>query len=256
MKLFNLNIYSKSIDELTNEINEFIKEYNDSPEYISCINPHSFIIATKDNIFQKALENSKWLLPDGIGIYFASNFLGKKIQSKITGPDFFVAFSQYINSNSNLKVYFVGSSESVLEKLVNRYKNEFPNIVISGTFSPPFKEVFSEKDNSKILDRINSSGADLVWVGMTAPKQEKWIFQNRKYLNIKLAIAIGAQFDFYSNNKIRAPFIIQKIGMEWLFRLVLEPKRLWKRTFVSAPYFVYKIFLEKLNLLFPNFFQR
>ena len=122
---------------------------------------------------------------------------------------------------------------------------EFPLIEVCGTFSPLFASEFSEAESSMMCDKVNAARPDVLWVGMTAPKQEKWIYQNRQCLNVPLIGAIGAVFDFYAGTKKRAPEWVCKLGLEWLPRLLREPRRLFRRNFVSTPSFLLLVLKEK-----------
>ena len=129
-----------------------------------------------------------------------------------------------------------------------RVAKEYPSIEV-GTYSPPYKPVFSEEDNRLILSAINSFDPDLLWIGMTAPKQEKWLHDNWSRLNIHChAGAIGAVFDFFAGTVQRAPLKWQKAGLEWLYRFIKEPRRMWRRNLISNPLFVWLVFKEKLGL--------
>jgi N-acetylglucosaminyldiphosphoundecaprenol N-acetyl-beta-D-mannosaminyltransferase len=124
---------------------------------------------------------------------------------------------------------------------------DFPNITVAGCFSPPFQDEFSAEENHRIIEGINNSAPDVLWVGMTAPKQEKWIYQNRDKLHVKFIAAVGAVFDFYAGNVKRShPWFLEH-GMEWLPRLLQEPRRLWQRTFVSAPLFLLRVLRQRIT---------
>jgi N-acetylglucosaminyldiphosphoundecaprenol N-acetyl-beta-D-mannosaminyltransferase len=127
---------------------------------------------------------------------------------------------------------------------MNKY---FPSVKVVGTYSPPFKDVFSEDDNEKMVRSINQVRPDVLWVGMTAPKQEKWIYEHMDKLDISLACAIGAVFDFYAETKGRAPEWVRRLGLEWLPRLINEPVRLFKRNFISSPLFLFYVFKQKFS---------
>lgn len=215
-------------------------------KYMACANPHSLIEAASDKYFANALQNADILLPDGAGILLAAKILSLNINERVAGTEFFLELSRLCNQQNNVKVFFLGSSELVLEKLKERFSMDFPNIDVSGTYSPPFKAEFSEEDNAKMVEVINVSKPNVLWVGMTAPKQEKWILANKDKLDVNFIGAIGAVFDFYAGTKKRAPQWVCKIGLEWLPRLLREPKRLWKRNFVSSPLFLLAVFKQKV----------
>ena len=212
---------------------------------VNCLNPHSYSIAKSDLRFQKALKSSDVLLPDGIGIVLATKWiLGKKI-SKISGSD----LHDFMLRNAikdNLKIFYMGSSPETLEKIKFRLNSEFPTI-IAGFYSPPFSVKFSEEDNSKILSSISSFAPDILFVGMTAPKQEKWVHENKAKINSTTICCIGAVFDFYAGTIKRPHPIWIKMGLEWLIRFIKEPRRLAKRNFVSSPIFILDVLIEKFS---------
>jgi N-acetylglucosaminyldiphosphoundecaprenol N-acetyl-beta-D-mannosaminyltransferase len=242
IKILNYSIYNDSLLDLTTR----------NKTIINTLNSHSYCLALNDSVFRKALLSSDILLPDGIGIVYASKFLNNKFLKKISGAD----LHDYLINKANMeasKVFYLGSSSSTLEKIKNKITIECPNIKLA-TLSPPFKTQFSEFDNSKIIDAINSFNPDYLFVGMTAPKQEKWVYENKDKLDVNTICSIGAVFDFYSGNTKRShPFWI-KMGLEWLPRLIKEPKRLFKRNFVSTPKFILQVLWQKFfkNELFKN----
>jgi len=217
--------------------------------YIACTNPHSLVVASTDPDFSLSLANADLLLPDGIGIVLAAKILGINLKERVAGSDIFLGLSEKANDNKGLKYFFLGSTDEVLEKISTRLNNEFPNITICGVLSPPFKAVFSESDNQHMIDAINKAKPDVLWVGMTAPKQEKWIYQNKDKLDVPLMGAIGAVFDFYAGTIKRSPNWACKMGLEWLPRLVREPRRLFRRNFISSPLFLLMVFKRKLGLI-------
>jgi N-acetylglucosaminyldiphosphoundecaprenol N-acetyl-beta-D-mannosaminyltransferase len=214
---------------------------------VSTINPHSTVVASENPKLANALQLADILLPDGIGVVLASRFLGQPIGQRVAGYDFFSAFSALAQQQGGISYYFLGSSDAVLQAIVKQLAADYPAIRVAGTLSPPFKPEFSEEENIAMCDAINLAQPDVVWVGMTAPKQEIWIQQNRHRLNIGFAAAIGAVFDFYAGTKARAPDWTQKIGCEWLYRFFLEPKRMWRRYLVNNPRFIAMVMREKFR---------
>lgn len=224
----------KILDDL-NKINLKLKKQ----VVINTINPHSFITSDKDELFKKSLLSSDYLIPDGVGIVYAIKFLYQKAIKRITGADLHSFFLDHANKNK-LKVFYLGSSESTLNKIKLKLKKNYKNIEMLG-YSPPFKPKLSKNDNKIIFKEINSFSPNILFVGMTAPKQEKWVYENKDKLNVNIICSIGAVFDFYSGNvKRSSPFWI-KLGLEWLPRLIKEPIRLFERNFVSTPKFVFYV---------------
>lgn len=227
---------------------------------INTINAHSYNVAQKDEVFAKSLnpdgnqnEKRKYLIPDGASIVKACRWLKGKSQPKerIAGWDLFVFEMQRVNENQNenekRRVMFMGSSEEVLEKIRQRATEDYPNLEIA-TYSPPYKAEFSDEDNAAIVNAINEAKPDLLWIGMTAPKQEKWTWQHWNELDIHCHVGtIGAVFDFYAGTAQRAPLWWQKHSLEWLYRLVKEPKRMWRRYVIGNPLFIFRIIKEKMT---------
>jgi N-acetylglucosaminyldiphosphoundecaprenol N-acetyl-beta-D-mannosaminyltransferase len=196
------------------------------------------VVARSAPTFKAAIQSADWLVPDGTGIVLASRILGGTIRKRITGPDVFSALSAKINKRGPFSVLFVGSTPATLATIERRYKADFPNAYPISTFSPPFRESFDAEDVACIRDVINGHKPDLLWVGLTAPKQEWLLQQLHESADFGFGGAIGAEFDFYAGNVKRAHWIFRASNLEWLPRLLQEPRRLWRRTFVSAPIFV------------------
>lgn len=215
--------------------------------WVACINPHSYAVARKDADFAVALRAADWLVPDGIGVIIASRLLGKPLRERVTGFDVFESVMKMLNEK-NGSVFFLGSSEETLRLISKRLLTDFPNVQLAGVFSPPFKDEFSEDDNDAMILAITRSNPDVLWVGLTAPKQEKWISENRHRIPVKFAGAIGAVFDFYSGKVKRSHPSFQRAGLEWLPRLLQEPRRLWRRMFVSAPIFLFDVAVARVSL--------
>ena len=220
---------------------------NKKNKYMACANPHSLVEASVDNLFKDSLNHADILLPDGAGILLAAKILKQDISERVAGTEFFLELTRLCNDQGKVNVFFLGSTEEVLEKLALEVRRNFPKINICGCYSPPFKSEFSDEDNQVMIDTINAADTQVLWVGMTAPKQEKWIYQNKDKLNVNFIGAIGAVFDFYSGSKQRAPEWICNLGLEWLPRLLREPGRLWKRNFVSSPLFLFAVFKQKIG---------
>lgn len=206
--------------------------------WLACINPHSYAVAMQDAPFSQALHAADWLIPDGAGIVLASKILGGKIRERVTGSDIFRGLMEELNRTGGASVFFLGSTEETLAAIRERVAVDYPNVRLAGTYSPPFKQVYTAAEREEMVNAINAASPDVLWVGMTAPKQEKWIHAELGRLNVRFAAAIGAVFDFYTGRVKRSHPIFQRLGLEWLPRLVQEPRRLWRRMFVSAPIFL------------------
>lgn len=217
---------------------------------INTINAHSYNTAQKDVVFAEALTNGDVLIPDGASIVKACRWIKAKSQPKerIAGWDLFVHEMERVNKENEgakKKVMFLGSSNNVLALIKARAEKDYPNIEVI-TFSPPYKPVFSDEDNRMMIESINNTKPDLLWIGMTAPKQEKWAYAHWNELNINCHVGtIGAVFDFYAGTMQRAPIWWQEHSLEWLYRLLKEPKRMWRRYLIGNILFLWNIFTKE-----------
>lgn len=214
---------------------------------INTINAFSYDNARKDVLFSEALQKGDVLIPDGISIVKACRFLNAKSQPKerIAGWDLFGYEMGKLNRVGG-KVMFLGSSDAVLNLIRQRVAEKYPKIEVD-TYSPPYKPEFSDEDNEAMISAINHSNPDLLWIGMTAPKQEKWVYTHLNRLDVHCHIGtIGAVFDFFAGTIKRAPERWQRAGLEWLYRLLSEPRRMWRRYFIGNAKFIYYIMVEKI----------
>lgn len=229
--LQNFSIFDKSLNQI-----------EERKALINTINAYSYIMTLEDNFLREVLQKSEVLLPDGISIVYAIRWLtGKKIK-KIAGADLFFYEMERLQKTEG-KCFFLGSTSDTLNKIYGRIEREYPNIKVQ-TYSPPFKSEFSDDDNSAMIDAINSFQPDVLMIGMTAPKQEKWAYNNFNRLNTGHICCVGAVFDFYAGTVKRAPKWLINIGFEWLYRLLREPKRMWRRYLIGNSKFLWQVSKE------------
>ena len=221
---------------------------------INTINAHSFNTAQKDSLFAEALKQGDYLIPDGASVVKACRWLKAKSQpqERIAGWDLFVMEMQRLNAKGGecgkrQRVMFMGSSEHVLQLIRQRAAADYPCLEVV-TYSPPYKLEFTAEDNAAIIKAINEADPDLLWIGMTAPKQEKWAYTHWQQLDIHCHVGtIGAVFDFYAGTALRAPLWWQEHSLEWLYRLLKEPRRMWRRYVLGNPLFIGYVVKEKLQ---------
>ncbi|MBC54495.1 MAG: glycosyltransferase [Gammaproteobacteria bacterium] len=218
-----------------------------SKSWLACFNPHSYVVSISDRTFSEALHHANFLVPDGIGVVIASRILKGQIADRVTGSHIFHGLSYRMNVAGGFKVFFLGATEETLTTIRARMANDYPNIQVAGSYSPPFKASYTREELNDMINAVNVASPDILWVGMTAPKQEKWIYQNFNELNFKFAAGIGAVFDFYAGNVKRSHPVFQRLGLEWLPRLLQQPRRLWKRTFISAPIFINRVLRQRFK---------
>jgi N-acetylglucosaminyldiphosphoundecaprenol N-acetyl-beta-D-mannosaminyltransferase len=203
-------------------------------EYI-CVTPaHSIMDCQRDKKLQSIFNQSGLTTPDGMSVVWLLKLFGYKDVSRVYGPDLLKVVCQK-GLPYGWRHYFYGGKPGVAEKLVGKLEQDYPGIQVAGRYSPPFREL-SKDEEENVIQMINKSKADIVWVGISSPKQEKWMAAFTDRLEAPLLIGIGAAFDFVSGEKSQAPVWIQRGGLEWLFRLVREPRRLWKR-YIQYPQF-------------------
>jgi len=211
------------------------------PSYI-CVAPAHSILDCYDDIQLREIFNKSGLTtPDGMAVVWILKMKGNKTVSRVYGPDLLLSLCE-LSITTGWKHYFYGSTNQVLNKLQTRLLKEYPEVNICGTYAPSM-QAGKITERQEVIDNINQVDPDIVWVGLGSPKQEYWMSEHRGKLNAPLLIGIGAAFDFVSGNINQAPKWIQRSGIEWLYRLVNEPRRLWRR-YIKYPKFVLLVLKE------------
>lgn len=212
-----------------------------------CITPvNSVLAAIKDPQVLNVYNNSAFVLCDGMPIKWASSFLNTPIQERITGLDLLPNLVE-LSAKNNFSVFLLGASPGVGEKLKQTILQQFPNCKVAGIYVPPFMKVFSGIENDKMIQAVNDASPDILLVSLTAPKQDIWIAQNMHLVNAPVQVGIGGAFEVMAGLAKRAPKWMQSAGLEWLFRFIQEPKRLFRRYFIEAPLFIPLVIKQKLK---------
>jgi len=241
--LLNVGISAINMDDACSLAEEAI--LTKGKKYI-CVCPVSTVMECKrDKTVLESVNRADLVTPDGMAVVWIGRMMGHKNIRRVYGPELMQRICG-ISAKKGYKNYLYGSSEDVLNKLRNRLKERYPGLIISGSFSPPFRQLTWEEDD-KIIGEINNSAPDIVWVGLSSPKQDLWMHQHRGVINAPVMVGVGAAFDFLAGTKLQAPYWIRSAGFEWLFRLLTEPKRLWRRYLINYPLFVYYFILESLS---------
>lgn len=233
------NLYPLTFEETKKKIINFLKEDN-KKRIITAINPEKIVRSLNDPKLKEILKNSDLLLPDGYGIVIASKILGIGVKERITGIDMFEALLEF-GDKENLSIYFLGAKEEVVKAVVERVKKEFKGIKIAGYHNGFFS------DPNEILEDMKDKKIDILFVAMGSPKQEYFIYDNLKYLNAKVYMGVGGSFDVFSGKIKRAPKLIRKLGLEWLYRFILEPKKRFPRVLLLFK-FVFIVLKEKFKI--------
>lgn len=226
------DVFSSSLDVLDPDIDKIL---------INTISPNSYGLALKDKEFEVALKKTDFLMLDGVGIALGSLLINGKDIKKICGQDCFDYLIDLANK-SKWKVFFLGSTDQTLKKIQERIKIEFPSVKV-GSYSPPFKKEFSQEDNNRMVEAINSFEPDVLFVGMTAPKQEKWAYEHRDIVNARIISTIGNVFDWYAGNSKRPAKIWIDLRLEWLARIFLRPE-IFRRNTGNQLRFLRDVFLH------------
>jgi N-acetylglucosaminyldiphosphoundecaprenol N-acetyl-beta-D-mannosaminyltransferase len=224
-----------------------IREWISSGEknYV-CVTPaHSIMDAYSDPAFRDILNRSGLTTPDGMAIVWLLKIAGYKDVGRVYGPDLMLAVCEE-SIKHGWSHFFYGGAPGVADKLSRVLLNRFPELKISGSYPPPFRPLTLEEDQ-KMVDIINSARPDIVWVGISSPKQELWMAEHLYVLEAPVLIGVGAAFDFVSGAKRQAPRWIQRSGLEWLFRFASEPRRLWRR-YIEYPYFAFLVIAQLMGL--------
>ena len=211
-----------------------------------CVCPISTIMeCKKSEDVLKSVNCADLVTPDGMPVVWIGRMKGHKNIRRVYGPDLMREICG-ISERKGYKNYFYGSTEDVLKKLEESLNKKYPRLAITGSYSPPFR-VLSKEENDRIVENINKSNPDILWVGLGSPKQDLWMYQNRGKINAPVMLGVGAAFDFLSGVKPQAPRWMQNSGLEWLFRLATEPSRLWRRYLISYPLFIYYLLIDTFS---------
>lgn len=211
--------------------------------YVSICNVHSVVTANRDPYFRQVLIDSDMATPDGAPVAWMLRRAGFAGQPRVNGPDLMEKLCARAAA-SGLRVFFYGSTESTLERLVHNLKERFPGLRVVGTFAPPFRSATADEDEAEVR-LIRESGAQIIFVGLGCPKQETWMAAHRGRV-AGVMIGVGAAFDYHAGTLRRAPLWMRQRGLEWLHRLASEPQRLWKRYLVTNTLFILGAFRELL----------
>ncbi|MGA1868139.1 MAG: exopolysaccharide biosynthesis polyprenyl glycosylphosphotransferase [bacterium] len=235
-KLFGIPIDRVTTRDVLQKIEDFIKE--DKPHQIVYINVDCINKCFFDKKYRKIIEEADLVYADGMGIVHASKLFGSRLPERVNAGDFLPDLCN-LCVDKGYKIFLLGGGYGIVEKMEKNLLLRFPGLQIVGRHHGFFADI----DEDKIIEMINKSSPDILLVGMGAPKQEKWIKKNLKYLNVPICWGVGGLFDYYAEKVKRAPIFIRKIGFEWLFRLCIEPKRLWKRYLLGNVFFALRLFL-------------
>ncbi len=214
--------------------------------YIVTPNTDHIIKLQKDTEFQKIYREAACVLPDGMPLLWAGRFLRTPLKERVTGSDLVPRICERA-AQKGYRLFFLGGRPGAAQKAKERLLGRFPPINIAGVYAPPFGFERHPEENKKIEKIIREAAPDILLVGLGAPKQEKWIYMHRKELGVPVSIGVGVTFEFIAGMVKRAPYWMQRSGMEWLWRLMMEPRRLWRRYLIEDMEFFRLILAQKVG---------
>lgn len=214
--------------------------------FIAVANTHVVMEAQQDSSFKKLINSADLCVPDGMPLIWCGRLKGHSLARRVYGPELMLTFCRE-TSAKGYRHFLYGGAPEVTAELMKQLEQSCPGIFFAGAYSPPFRPLTREEDD-EVVERINRAKPDVLWVGLGCPKQERWIHEHRERLTVPVMLAVGQAFDLLSGRKKPAPAWMGEHGLEWLFRLLQEPRRLWRRYLVYNTKFIYSMSLELLGM--------
>lgn len=241
VNILGLKIDKSNLKETIEKFNYKIK--NDQKLRVSVTPVNCTLWARNSKSLSELYNQADICTADGVPLIWASKLLGNPIRGRVTGLDLLPEFSK-VAAKENFTFFFLGAAEGVAERLKEKLEKENPGLHVVGTYSPPYAKSFSDEENQKMIDMINKVKPNVLWVSLTAPKQDYWIYEHFDKLDVNIAIGVGAAFDVVVGDIARSPEWMQRNGLEWFYRFIKEPKRLYKRYLIEAPRFIPLVLIQ------------
>lgn len=242
VRILGSSVHLVQIPEVLEIMAHWIEGGGSTCHHVVVTGMHGLIEGHKNEDFKAILNSSDLFVPDGISPIWIARHLGFPLEKRVTGSDLMFEFLK-LAEKKGYRSFFYGDTVDTLELLTTRLNERLPGLQIAGTFSPPFHPLTHAEDVD-VIRMINDSRSDVLWVGLGLPKQERWIYEHRSKLNVPVAVGVGAAFKFLSGKVKRAPSWIGDHGLEWLWRFIHEPKKLWRRVLIDGPRFLFYVGLE------------
>jgi N-acetylglucosaminyldiphosphoundecaprenol N-acetyl-beta-D-mannosaminyltransferase len=217
-----------------------------TPHYVCVAGVHNIMASQHDPALRQIHNRAGLVTPDGMPLVWLSKLTGHRHVDRVYGPDLMAMLCKK-SVKKGYRHFLYGSSEEVLNQLSANLSRQAPGLHIAGIYSPPYRPLTPEEDQA-IVKRINDCAPDIVWVGLGTPKQDHWMADHVGRLSAPVLVGVGAAFDFHAGAKRQAPYWMQRSGLEWVFRLAIEPRRLWRRYIYNNPRFVLEVFLQLTGL--------
>jgi N-acetylglucosaminyldiphosphoundecaprenol N-acetyl-beta-D-mannosaminyltransferase len=243
--LLGVRVHAVQIPDAVTQMERWIQE-REGCHYVAVTGMHGVMEAQQDHGFKQILNSADLVVSDGMPLVWAGRRLGFPMKRRVYGPELMLTFCQ-ATAHKHRRHFFYGGAANVPSELERSLRESCPGITVVGTYSPPFRALTAEEDR-EIVARINDAAPDVLWVGLSTPKQERWMYEHRDKLRVPVLIGVGAAFDLNSGRLRQAPAWMRENGLEWFFRLLMEPRRLWRRYLVYGSKFAWNVSLEMLKL--------
>lgn len=243
--MLGVRIDALQIPEVIEKFEEWIREKRRS-HFVSLTNVNNVMEARKDPAFRKIQDSADLSLPDGMPLVWMGRLHGHRLRRRVYGPDLFLDFCGQTHGKG-YSHFFYGGAPGIGKQVAEKMQRRFPGIKIAGVHSPPFRQL-SQREDAFVVKMINQAAADVLWVGLGCPKQERWIYEHRNRLRAPVIAGIGQAFDIYAGRSRQAPGWMREHGLEWLFRLCSEPRRLWRRYLIYNTAFILNLLFEMVGV--------
>jgi len=215
-------------------------------EYVVVCPVYSLMKALENPDLRLAYHHAGMVTPDGMPVALLAKWQSNEAIERVYGPDLMFDLHQH-GLGTGFSHYYLGGAEGVAQQVANTFEVRFPGLKVAGTYTPPFRELTADEE-AAMINTINEANPDVLWVALGSPRQDYWMARYRSRLNARVVIAVGAAFDFHTGRIRQAPRWMQKLALEWLFRLIVEPRRLWRRYIIYNPLFIFHVILQKSGL--------
>jgi N-acetylglucosaminyldiphosphoundecaprenol N-acetyl-beta-D-mannosaminyltransferase len=242
-KVLGVKVNAIQIPDVVAEMEDWIRE-REGCHFIAVTGMHGVTEAQHDVRFKRILNSADLVVPDGMPLVWLGRRHGYSLKRRVYGPELMETFCD--KTRSRYRHFLYGGAPGVSSLLANRLNSKFGTNV-TGQYAPPFREL-TEDEDEEILDLIHTAAPDVLWVGLSTPKQERWMHRNRPRLKVPVVVGVGAAFDFHAGRTKQAPHWMREHGLEWLYRLSTEPRRLWRRYLIYGSQFVFNVAAEQLSL--------
>jgi N-acetylglucosaminyldiphosphoundecaprenol N-acetyl-beta-D-mannosaminyltransferase len=244
-RVLGVRVDAVQIADVVRQMEDWIAKRG-SCQYIAVTGMHGVTEAQHDAQFKSVLNAAALVVPDGMPLVWISRWLGFNLRRRVYGPELMATFCEQTAAKHH-RHFFYGGAPGVAEDLAARMASRYPGVTVAGTYSPPFRALTPEEEREVVV-AIEAAPADIVWVGLGTPKQERWMHEHRNKLKVPVLVGVGAAFDFHTGRASQAPPWMREHGLEWLFRLASEPRRLWRRYLINGSEFAWLVLLELIGL--------